>query len=46
MEGPEIIFAEATIDNGKFGNRTIVSRPAGWPSRLTAQLSPTSTTTR
>ena len=23
MEGPEIIFAEATIDNGKFGTRTI-----------------------
>ena len=23
MEGPEIIFAEATIDNGRFGTRTI-----------------------
>jgi hypothetical protein len=23
MEGPEIIFAEATIDNGKFGTRTV-----------------------
>lgn len=23
MEGPEITFAEATIDNGQFGTRTI-----------------------
>ena len=23
MEGPEIQFAEATIDNGQFGTRTI-----------------------
>src|SRR3954468_14450720 len=23
MEGPEIKFAEATIDNGKFGTRTV-----------------------
>ena len=23
MEGPEITFAEATIDNGSFGTRTV-----------------------
>ena len=27
MEGPEIEFSEAVIDNGRFGTRVVRSRP-------------------
>ena len=46
MEGPEIQFAEATIDNGKFGTRTVrfetgrLAQQAGAPSPPTSMTTP------
>ena len=46
MEGPEIQFAEAVIDNGRSAPAPSASRPAASPSRPPAPPSPTSTARR
>ena len=43
MEGPEIKFAEAVLDNGKFGTRTVRFETGRLASRRRAPSPPTST---
>ena len=45
MEGPEIKAAEAVIDNGSFGKRTLRFETGRLAQQLTAQSPPTWTTT-